>query len=132
MYFLNLLYVFLSDSDNGASRMCVFCFYNVQSCLLGCICCVRHSHFFPVFSSSNKIYFSTLLDLFVRIAKCICQNCKRFKVVLLAAFGVVDTANLSRLLIIQQNALFLLKLNNNFAPTNDLLQQIFVLKLTQI
>ena len=41
-----------------------------------------------------------------------------FKVVFLAAFGAVDTANLSRLLRIQQNALFLLKLNNYFAPTN--------------
>ena len=41
-----------------------------------------------------------------------------FKVVVLAAFGVVDTANLSPLLLIQQNALFLLKLNNYFAPTN--------------
>ena len=41
-----------------------------------------------------------------------------FKVVFLAAFGVVDTANLSPLLLIQQNALFLLKLNNYFAQTN--------------
>ena len=41
-----------------------------------------------------------------------------FKVVVLAAFGVVDTANLSQLLLIQQNALFLLKLNNYFDSTN--------------
>jgi len=41
-----------------------------------------------------------------------------FKVVVLAAFGAVDTPNLSPLLLIQQNALFLLKLNNYFAPTN--------------
>ena len=46
-----------------------------------------------------------------------------FKVVFVAAFGVVDTANLSQLLLIQQNALFLLKLNNYFAPTNIVSKQ---------
>ena len=131
-WFWNRYFSVTMTNEHWAIGMGVFCFNNVQCFCLGCICCVWHSHFVFGFSSSNKIYLSTSLHVFVPIAKCICQNCKRFKVVLLAAFGVVDTANLSPLFLIQQNALFLLKLNNNFAPTNDLLQQIFVLKLTQI
>ena len=108
-----------------AVGMGVFCLNNVQSCCIGCICCVRHSKFFSASSHPTKhicphclMYLFELKNVFVQIAKCICQNCKGLKVVVLAAFGVVDTANLSPLLLIQQNALFLLKLNNYFAQTN--------------
>ena len=103
----------------------VFCLDNVQICRIGSICCVRQSKFFSAPPHPTKHicphclkYLFELKNVFVQIAKSIYQNCKRFKVVVLAAFGVVDTANLSPLLLIQQNALFLLKLNNYFAQTN--------------